>query len=391
MSFRLGFGTVAAALVAACLPITASHAQEAYTIGATAAMTGPAAGTQAPVMAALRVYINALNARGGVNGHPVKLILLDDQAEPSKAAANAAQLIEQEKVILFINSSLSSTYAPTFAVAKRAQVPIYLAGGVCPKEVYPPADPLEFCSTAYGSGYDSRMALSFIKGEANGPAKLGFAAMAIPLSRGEMDYAKSVAKDYGLTPLEVEVIPPPTADYTPYATKLKEAGADWVLSWAPWVTQVKTFEALRRLDWKGKYLAYAHIQSEDELARLKDGGFYVFGANALFQDKLPIMDEIRAVLAKDKIDYPDNEATEGWISGLVLEAALKGTGWPATPAKVQAAMSNLDVDTKGLRGVPIVWTKDNHVRTRQYYRVYRWDPDKSAVTRVKDWTEFDVK
>jgi ABC-type branched-subunit amino acid transport system substrate-binding protein len=388
---RSGLTAIAAVFVAAATPITASRAEDPYVIGATAAMTGPAAGTQGPVMAALRVYVNRLNAQGGVNGHPVKLILLDDQAEPSKAAANATQLVDQEKVLLFINSSLSSTYAPTFAIAKRGQVPIYLAGGVCPKEVYPPADPLEFCSTAYGTGYDSRMALTFIKEQANGPATLGFAAMAIPLSRGEMDYAKSVAKDYGLTALNEEVIPPPTADYTPYATKLKEAGADWVLSWAPWVTQVKTFEALRRLDWKGNYIAYAHIQSEDELARLKDGGFYVFGANALFQDKLPIFDDIRAVLAKDKTDYPDDEATEGWISGMVLETALKGAGWPATPAKIQAAMSNLNVDTKGLRGGPIVWTKDNHFRTRQYYRVYRWDPQRGAIARAKDWTEFEVK
>ena len=33
-------------------------------------------------------------------------------------------------------------------------------------------------------------------------------------------------------------------------------------------------------------------------------------------------------------------------------------------------MSDLKVDTKGLRGGPIEWTKDNHFRTRQYYRVY---------------------
>jgi len=49
------------------------------------------------------------------------------------------------------------------------------------------------------------------------------------------------------------------------------------------------------------------------------------------------------------------------------------------------------VDTKGLRGGPIAWTKDNHFRTRQYYRVYAWDEAKSAIVRVKDWTAFDVK
>jgi hypothetical protein len=76
---------------------------------------------------------------------------------------------------------------------------------------------------------------------------------------------------------------------------------------------------------------------------------------------------------------------------MVIEAALKATGWPATPQKVADAMSNLKVDTRGLRGGPIEWTKDNHFRTRQYYRVYRWDTGKGAIAREKDWYAFDVK
>jgi branched-chain amino acid transport system substrate-binding protein len=83
--------------------------------------------------------------------------------------------------------------------------------------------------------------------------------------------------------------------------------------------------------------------------------------------------------------------TEGWIAGMVVEAALKAAGWPASKEKVAAAMADLTVDTKGLRGGPIAWTKDNHFRTRQYYRVYKWDSDKGAIVRVKDWTELEVK
>ena len=52
---------------------------------------------------------------------------------------------------MLINSSLSSTYAPMVAESKRAGVPLYYAGAVCPKETYPPADPLQFCSTAFGA------------------------------------------------------------------------------------------------------------------------------------------------------------------------------------------------------------------------------------------------
>jgi ABC-type branched-subunit amino acid transport system substrate-binding protein len=221
--------------------------------------------------------------------------------------------------------------------------------------------------------------------------RIGFAAMAIPLSRGEIDYAEEQAKSMGMTAVDKEVIPPPTADYTPFATKLKDANPNWIFSWAPWVTQVKTFEALRRLGWQADYITWAHIEAEAELARLKDGKFYVVGANSLFQDGLPIHKEIVDAAKAGNVRYPAEQLTEGWIGGLVLEAVLKGAGWPADPAKIRAAMENVKVDTKGLRGGPIEWSKDNHFRTRQYYRVYRWDPAKSAVAVAKDWVGYDVK
>jgi len=380
-----------AAGVTAAMIATPAVAQDAYVIGLTGALTGPPASTYAPAVEALRIYLERVNAAGGVNGRQINLILQDDSAEPGKAAANAKKLITQDNVILLLNTSLSSTYAPVVGEAKRAGVPILFASSVCPKDVYPPADPLQFCTTAFAANYDSRATLAFIKETAKEPVKIGFSAMAIPLSRGEMDFAESQAPGLGMTVVGKEVIPPPTPDYTPFATKLKDAGANWVFSWAPWVTQVRTLEALRRLDWKGDYIAWSHIEAEGELARLKDSQFYVIGANALFQDVLPIHKEIADAVTKANIKYPPQQMTEGWIAGMVIEAALKATGWPASKEKLAAAMADLKVDTKGLRGGPIEWTKDNHFRTRQYYRVYKWDAGKSSIVRVKDWTAYDVK
>jgi ABC-type branched-subunit amino acid transport system substrate-binding protein len=249
-------------------------------------------------------------------------------------------------------------------------VPLLFASGVCPKEVYPPADPLQFCTTAYAANYDSRATLAFVKETAKEPVRLGLVAMAIPLSRAEMDYAEQQAPGAGMTVVDKEVVPPPTPDYTPFATKLKDANANWVFSWAPWVTQVRTFEALRRLGWAGDYITWGHLEAEGELARLKDPKLYVTGANALFQDNLPVMREIADAVTKASSKYPANQMAEGWIAGMVIEAVLKGAGWPADVAKIRAAMEGVKVDTKGLRGGPIEWTKDNHFRTRQYYRVY---------------------
>ena len=378
---------VAAALAGlAAAPV---QAEDAYVVGVTAALTGPPASTYAPAVEALRIYIDRVNTAGGVNGKKINLMIEDDSAQPSKAAANAKKLITESSPVLMLEASLSSTYAPVIAEARAAGVPLLFASSVCPKDVYPPAQESEFCTTAFAANYDSRAALSFVKETAKEPVKIGFSAMAIPLSRGEMDYAETIAPSLDMTAVDKEIIPPPTADYTPFATKIKDAGANWVFSWAPWVTQVRTLEALRRLDWSGDYITWAHLEAENELNRLKDPKLFVIGANALFEDGLPIQREIAEAVKQAGGKYPADEMTEGWIAGMVIEAALKGTGAAAAPASVQASMQNLKVDLKGLRGGPIEWTKDNHFRTRQYYRVYRWDGSKIAL--VKDWFAYDVK
>ena len=75
-------------------------------------------------------------------------------------------------------------------------------------------------------------------------------------------------------------------------------------SWSPWVSQVRTFEALRRLGWNGRYVTWAHLNAEEELARIKDPGLYVVGTNAFFEDNLPIHAEIRAIAQRGQAQVP---------------------------------------------------------------------------------------
>jgi ABC-type branched-subunit amino acid transport system substrate-binding protein len=377
-------------IFAAALPL-AALAQDAYVIGVSGAMTGPVASNYAPVVEAMKAYLEHVNGRGGINGRKVRVVVLDDQAQPSRAATNAKQLLEQDKVAMLLNVSLSSTYAPMIAESKRAGVPLYFAGAVCPKETYPPADPLQFCSTAFGANLDSQAALAFVKAQAKEPVRIGFQAMAIPIARAEIDYAEGLSKTMGMTAVEKQISPPPAPDYTPFATKLAEAKPNWVWSWSPWVAQVRTFESMRRLGWNGRYITWAHLNAEEELARIKDAEFYVVGTNAFLEDNLPIHAEMRAVAAKAGLSYPVSYLTEGFVAGLVVEGVLKNTAWPPTPQKVLAAMNGLKVDMKGLRGGPLEWTKDNHFRTRQYYRIWRWDPASGRIVRAQDWQAIEVK
>ena len=53
--------------------LTTAFAQDPYLVGCSMAVTGPGAETYGPVKDGLDIYFKEVNARGGINGHPVKI------------------------------------------------------------------------------------------------------------------------------------------------------------------------------------------------------------------------------------------------------------------------------------------------------------------------------
>jgi branched-chain amino acid transport system substrate-binding protein len=101
---------IRALLLSCCLTAGAADAQ--LLIGQTAGFTGPVASGVKETTEGARLYIDAVNARGGVNGQQIELISLDDKFDPQLAAANAKQLIEQKQVLaLFLNRGTPHTEA----------------------------------------------------------------------------------------------------------------------------------------------------------------------------------------------------------------------------------------------------------------------------------------
>jgi branched-chain amino acid transport system substrate-binding protein len=393
IGFRVGSAGLAIALLActAAGPAARPAAQQAepYRVGITAALTGPLADNYAPVYEAINVYVQRLNDQGGINGHPVQLLVEDDSGDGTKANSNATKLIQQEQVSLLLVTSVSATYGPILNIARAASTPVLFAS-VCPREAFPPADPWVFCSGSYGALYDPAYAVQFIKEAAREAVSLGLVAQDIPLSRTAMDYAAQVAGELGLAVVSRVTIPPTATDYTPFATQLQQAGANWVFAHTPWSTEIGVFDALQKLGWRGNYLLWAHQPAEEELARRKTDALFALAGNALFAENLPIHQEIRAAVATYKTTYPIEHLAEGWSAALALEQGLRQCGWPCGPRELQAAFNQLNVDMKGLRGGPLTFSPDNHYRPKTYYKVYRWDNQQSRIVTARDWAGLDV-
>ncbi len=385
---------LAAATGAALAMAAATAVAQEYKLGVSAAITGPVASTYAPAYEGLKVYIDRLNERGGVNGQQVRMIYLDNRAAPPRAVADSKRLVEEEKVIGMINISTSATYAPMVADATRTKTPlIFLGSAVCPAEVYPPKpDPYQFCSSFNLVGEDGKAMVQYLN-ESSGAkkGKLGLMAMDIPISRLGVDMIEKLALQSGYEIAGKTAVPLTTADFTPFATRYKDAGATWIAHWAPLTVGVAMFSSLTKLNWVGNYLAVASPTAEADTTKFAQPNFHVMPSYTFTVEGLPVFKEIAEAAKKHGATWPADSLAVGWIGGMVIEDALKRCGRTCNAEQFRGALEGVNVDTRGIYGGPVDWSRGNHVRSAAYYKVYRWDPAQGRIVRVRDWVKIPIQ
>jgi branched-chain amino acid transport system substrate-binding protein len=81
-------------------------------IGQTSGFTGPVSAGVKENTDGARLYLDHVNAQGGVNGQKLELVSLDDHFDPATAAVNARKLIVERNVVaLFLNRGTPHTEA----------------------------------------------------------------------------------------------------------------------------------------------------------------------------------------------------------------------------------------------------------------------------------------
>ncbi len=99
-------------LLAAAITSLAGMAQSQILVGQTVGVTGPVAATVKEAVDGARLYLDSVNAKGGIRGEKIELITLDDKFDPKLAAANANTLITERSVVaLFLVRGTPHTQA----------------------------------------------------------------------------------------------------------------------------------------------------------------------------------------------------------------------------------------------------------------------------------------
>jgi len=109
----------------------ADTTKEPIKIGVVLSESGAAEPLGQPEMKAIELFVDELNAAGGIDGHPVEVIIKDDQSDPNEALNATVELIEQEGVVAVIGTSTTGATLSMKQETANQEIPqVCMAAGV---------------------------------------------------------------------------------------------------------------------------------------------------------------------------------------------------------------------------------------------------------------------
>ncbi len=123
---------VAAVSIGVSIVLAAANPASAQIkIGAVLSVTGPASFLGDPEKKTLDMYVEAINAKGGVNGQKLQVVIYDDGGDANNARTFATRLVEEDKIVAMVGGTSTGSTLAMIPVFEEAQIPfISLAGAV---------------------------------------------------------------------------------------------------------------------------------------------------------------------------------------------------------------------------------------------------------------------
>lgn len=118
--------------VAAAVVLTASPAWAQLKIGFNVPLTGFAAADGQSALEGAKLAVAQANAKGGVAGQKIELVVYDDQATPKEAVPSATRMVEKDNVVVAVSGSYSGSTRAAATIFQRAQIPYVVAYAIHP-------------------------------------------------------------------------------------------------------------------------------------------------------------------------------------------------------------------------------------------------------------------
>jgi len=331
----------AAILTAGMTALGAVAADKPIRIGVALSQSGNLADSAKLYFNGVELWRDQVNARGGLLGRQVELVVYDDRSDPATAARLYEKLITDDNVDLLFGPWGSASAATASAVANKHSR-IFINSGGASEQIQERGFKYVFQTAAPISAYVAAIGPFAAK---HGLKTLAFFGRDYPAARDMAKSIKAIADKGTFKILASEYFPAGTTDFSSMIAQARQLQPDlWVSVGYP-NEAIEMARQMKASNYLPKVFIHNGVSIDEFLAASGKDGDYAFGMS-LYEPTLKTKGNaefVKAFEAKYKVT-PGYYSAFSYGGATVMEEAVKKAG-SVDQEKLRAVLATLETDT----------------------------------------------
>jgi branched-chain amino acid transport system substrate-binding protein len=329
-------------------------------IAAVGTLTGATGEATKGVTEAAQAWVGMVNGRGGVAGHQVKLIVVDDGGDTNRHLQLVKQMVEQYHAVALVGSAETSTQSAQ-AVSYLESKGVPTVGddgsnsfGYKSKVIFPAVTAANYYSAAISFGF-----ASLAKKENKKKIALVTCVEASICQTAYDNFEKEMDR-VGLDPVYKTQTSVTQPDFTAQCISARNAGAELLSVGMDFNSVRRVVNSCRQQGYTPKFITPA-VGPGMEKEAIWQGVYIGWMAFSPFVADTPAIREFRAAMERYQPDAGINlEHSVGWVGAKLFQKALENarlTNRAVTSADVLRGLWAVKADTLGGLTGPLTFPK----------------------------------
>ncbi len=332
-------------------------AQAQALVGQTVGITGSAAVTVKESMLGAQLYIDHVNARGGVHGQPVEIVSLDDKFDPKLTLANTRTLIEDKGVLaLFMTRGTPHTQGIIPLLDQHGVALVGPSTGAMALHT-----PVQRHIFNIRAPYQREVEKAIAHLALLGMTRIGVVHVDDAFGRDALDGAQKGFATAGIQALFVETFDRAKPDFSATAPKVRALEPQAVIFVGTGAAVIDGIKALRKAGVGGQIVTLSNNASGGFVEALGEHSRGVVVTQVFPSERsmgYPLIKEAMELARSKGIEELTPAMVEGFANAKVLVEGLRRAGPKPDRARVQAALEGLS--RYDLGGLELGYSSTDH-------------------------------
>jgi ABC-type branched-subunit amino acid transport system substrate-binding protein len=331
-------------------------------LGQSAAFSGPAAylGTQMNVGA--KIFFNALNAAGGVNGHTIELRTLDDGYEPDRCKANTERFVSKDNVFALFGYVGTPTCLAAMPVVQESKT-IFFAPFTGAEALREPFSKNVFHVRA---SYFDETGLIVKQLTSLGLTKIAVFYQDDAYGRAGLDGVNRALKPLNLAPVATGTVERNTVNVAAAVKTITTAHPEAVVQISAYKSSAAFIREARKAGYGGTFYNVSFVGTQALADELKAEGRGVVISQVMpfpFSTTTPVAREYLDAVKRAGGDHvPNYSAMEGFIAAKVFIEGVRRAGKNPSRAALVSALESISQYSVG--GFNVAFGPRQHAGSR---------------------------